>query len=79
VKNVVEPQKVPKTFLTNKVHEERIVKMLRTIQVQEIKSSIDPDEWKKKLKLWRESTRTSPSGVHLGHDKSLLNGHGQRW
>jgi hypothetical protein len=44
VKNVVEPQKVPEIFQTNEVQEERIVKILRNIQVQEIKSSIDPEE-----------------------------------
>ena len=72
VKQVVEPQKVPEIFQTNEVQEERILQILKNIQVQEIKSSIDPEEWKKKFKPWSERTRTSPSGAHLGHYKSLL-------
>ena len=72
VKQVVEPQKVPEIFQTNEVQEERILQILKNIQVQEIKSTIDPEEWKKKFKQWSERTRTSPSGAHLGHYKSLL-------
>ena len=31
---------------------------------------IEFDAWTNKLKLWKESTSTSPSGLHLGHFKA---------
>ena len=40
-----------------------------------IKPSIDYEEFVGKLKKWRESTSTSPSGMHLGHYKALLARH----
>jgi len=33
---------------------------------------ITQEEWRNKFKHWKESTSTSPSGVHLGHYKTLL-------
>ena len=33
-------------------------------------------EWKEKMKVWKESTSTSPSGYHLGHSKCLIANHG---
>ena len=36
------------------------------------KVEIGMEEWKQKFKFWRESTSTSPSGVHLGHFKALI-------
>jgi hypothetical protein len=59
VKHVVEPQKVPEIFQANEAQEERIVQILRNTSVREIQCSIDPEEWKKKFKLWSERTRTS--------------------
>jgi hypothetical protein len=35
-------------------------------------STITVDKVKGKLKVWRESTSTSPSGQHLGHYKALV-------
>ena len=35
----------------------------------------DPDTWKKKILKWKEATTTSPSGIHLGHYKSLFKLH----
>jgi hypothetical protein len=40
-----------------------------------IKPSIDYNSFTDKLKAWRESTTTSPSGLHLGHYKALLAQH----
>jgi exonuclease III len=37
--------------------------------------TITQEELEGKLKAWRESTTTSPSGMHLGHYKSLLARH----
>jgi hypothetical protein len=34
-------------------------------------SAIAMQEWVGKMKVWRESTTTSPSGMHLGHHKAL--------
>jgi hypothetical protein len=45
--------------------------MIKQIDADADKIEIDTDEWKHKFKFWRESTCTSPSGVHLGHFKAL--------
>jgi hypothetical protein len=29
-------------------------------------------EWTRKMKSWKETTSTSPSGMHLGHHKTLI-------
>jgi len=39
------------------------------------KPSINYEAFEGKLKSWRESTSTSPSGLHLGHYKALLTRH----
>ena len=38
-------------------------------------SRITADELRSKLKVWSESTTTSPSGIHLGHYKALIARH----
>jgi hypothetical protein len=40
-----------------------------------ITSEITEEQFISRMKVWRESTTTSPSGVDLGHYKSLLNPH----
>ena len=37
--------------------------------------TIEDDDFCAKLRLWSESTTTSPSGMHLGHYKSLIARH----
>jgi hypothetical protein len=37
--------------------------------------AINPDNFKSKLKMWTEATTASPSGLHLGHFKSLIARH----
>jgi exonuclease III len=37
--------------------------------------TITADEYISKLKIWTESTSTSPSGLHLGHYKALISRH----
>ena len=37
--------------------------------------TISDEEFVGKLKVWKETTTTSPSGVHLGHYKSLISRH----
>jgi hypothetical protein len=69
--NVIDPHQVSECIPPNKEQEKRIVNILRQIQVNEISSNIDLEDWKKKIKIWNERTRTSPSGVHLGHYKAL--------
>jgi hypothetical protein len=39
------------------------------------KPTISEDDYVKKLKVWSESTTTSPSGMHLGHYKALIARH----
>ena len=45
---------------------------IRQINVKYDEVEIGMEEWKQKFKSWRESTSTSPSGVHLGHFKALI-------
>ncbi|KAI2495792.1 hypothetical protein MHU86_18720 [Fragilaria crotonensis] len=40
-----------------------------------IRPTISDDDFCSKLKLWSESTTTSPSGMHLGHYKALIARH----
>jgi hypothetical protein len=35
-------------------------------------SVVTAKEWLGKMTMWRESTTTSPSGMHLGHHKALI-------
>jgi hypothetical protein len=49
----------------------KLREMIRQIEVNTNKIEIGIEEWKHKVKFWRESTCTSPSGVHLGHFKAL--------
>jgi len=37
--------------------------------------TISTEEYTSKLKIWTESTSTSPSGLHLGHYKALIARH----
>ena len=37
--------------------------------------TISPEEFESKIKVWTESTTTSPSGLHLGHYKALIARH----
>ena len=52
--------------------EEEFINELRQHQLTLIPTLVDIHDWTTKIMTWRESTRTSPSGVHLGHFKSLL-------
>ena len=42
-----------------------------TTALDSITSELTEDDWEGKLKVWKESTTTSPSGLHLGHYKSI--------
>ena len=46
--------------------------MQRTTKLDSIKGYLTEQEWVGKMKVWRESTSTSPSKLHLGHHKSLI-------
>jgi hypothetical protein len=37
-----------------------------------ISSVVTAKEWLGKMIVWRESTTTSPSGMHLGHHKEII-------
>ena len=41
---------------------------------RDIKSTITDDDFKYGISGWQESTSTSPSGCHLGHYKSIVQG-----
>ena len=40
-----------------------------------ISPTITEDDFRGKLQAWRETTTTSPSGLHLGHYKALFAKH----
>jgi hypothetical protein len=37
-----------------------------------VSNEVTLDEWTGKMKSWKETTSTSPSGMHLGHHKTLI-------
>jgi hypothetical protein len=55
-----------------KSQEHCLVSIMQTMTKDVISSDISIKEWETKFRKWRERTRTSPSGVHLGNYKSLL-------
>ena len=46
--------------------------MQATTALDSVPAALTEDEWIGKLKVWKESTSTSPSKLHLGHHKSLV-------
>jgi hypothetical protein len=46
-----------------------------TSPMDSITAEITEEQFTSRMKVWRESTTTSPSGVDLGHYKALLNPH----
>jgi len=67
------------TYRTSSIDQatESILSQISTIYAQSLTQpllspSISLAQMQKKLKLWPESTTTSPSGVHLGHYKALI-------
>ena len=49
-----------------------LLQELQGHQLEPIEEQVDIEVWGNKFRTWKESTRTSPSGMHLGHFKSLL-------
>jgi hypothetical protein len=43
-----------------------------TTALNSITATITEQDWVGKMKAWREATTKSPSGMHLGHHKALL-------
>jgi len=46
--------------------------MQATTQLDAVDDLLTEEEWVGKLTVWRESTSTSPLGLHLGHHKALI-------
>jgi hypothetical protein len=53
----------------------RHIKKMANAATDSIKPSIQAADFIAKIKRWRESTSTSPSGLHLGHYKAMLARH----
>ena len=51
------------------------LKYTAEIDRMSIRPTISEEELVSKLKIWRESTSTSPSGLHLGHYKAMVARH----
>lgn len=60
----------------NEVTSKFVSYMKRKTEFDEIPAIITILEWEGKIKAWKESTSTSPSGFHLGHSKALIANHG---
>ena len=58
-----ELDEIQKLFLDN---------LIRVTDVDESFKFVTEEEFRGKMKAWRETTTTSPSGRHLGHYKSLF-------
>ena len=54
------------------ITEWKIREAINSISVEQNSLDINSEEWIQKFKHWKESTSTSPSGVHLGHYKVLI-------
>ena len=48
---------------------------IHEMELDETRPSVSAEEFRGKLKVWSESTSTSPSGMHLGHYKALIAKH----
>jgi hypothetical protein len=46
--------------------------MEKTTALDSVTDLTTEEEWIGKTRVWRESTQTSPSRMHLGHHKSLV-------
>ena len=53
----------------------RHLKQTAEIASMDAYPTISEEDYVEKLKVWKESTSTSPSGVHLGHYKTLIARH----
>ena len=51
------------------------MKRVHAISTSDVRPTITEDEYRDKLRIWSESTTTSPSGMHLGHYKALVSRH----
>jgi hypothetical protein len=49
------------------LHQFRVLTALISVSPEDTAS-----EWVGKMKVWRETTTTNPSGMHLGHHKALV-------
>ena len=58
-----ELDEIQKLFLDN---------LIRVTETDKLFKFVTKEEFRGKMKAWRESTSTSPSGRHLGHYKSLI-------
>ena len=72
LQRVVNPNSTVLDDATKSDLEKEFLQELRSQSLPSITEIVDLKDWKRKFKTWKESTRTSPSGVHLGHFKSLL-------
>ena len=71
-KNILNSKQIGNTYKSTENQERCLINIMKEITIKDTPVEIEMEAWKKKFKVWNERTRTSPSGVHLGHYKSLL-------
>ena len=71
-KDILNSNQIASTYKPTENQEKSLIDIMKGIKIKDTEVAIEMETWKKKFKVWNERTRTSPSGVHLGHYKSLL-------
>jgi hypothetical protein len=51
---------------------ELLASFVHSSRLDAVSDEVTLDEWTGKMKGWKETTSTSPSGMHLGHHKTLI-------
>jgi hypothetical protein len=53
------------------IAQELLASFAHSSPLDAVSDAVTLEEWTGKMKSWKETTSTSPSGMHLGHHKTL--------
>jgi hypothetical protein len=54
------------------IAQERLASFAHSSPLDVVSDEVTLAEWTGKMNSWKETTSTSPSGMHLGHHKTLI-------
>jgi hypothetical protein len=54
------------------IAQELLASFVHSSPLDAVSDEVRLDKWTGKMKNWKETTSTSPSGMHLGHHKTLI-------